>query len=76
MAFRKSSSSGGKGMNSPVGTGDKSGAVAGADGAPKSPGSSFRKSSKSGSISSPVEYGSKGMPSGIKVKHNRPAVLD
>lgn len=73
MAFRKSSSSGGKGMNSPVGSGDKSGAVAGAG---KTPGHSFRKSSGSGSVSSPVEYGSKGMPSGIKVTHNRPAILD
>lgn len=58
---------------SPVGSGDKSGAIAGAG---KKPGSSFRKSSKSGTIHSPVEYGSKGMPSGIKVVHNRPAVLD
>ncbi len=58
---------------SPVGPGDKGGAIAGAG---KTPGSNFRKSSKSGSISSPVEYGSKGMPSGIKVKHNRPAILD
>ena len=72
MAFRKSSSSGGKGLNSPVGSGDGSGAIAGAG---KAPGSSFRKSGK-GSISSPVEYGSKGMPSGIKVVHNRPAILD
>jgi hypothetical protein len=75
MAFRKSSSSA-KGLMSPTGTGDGKGAIAGADGAPSSPGSSFRKSSKSGSISSPVEFGSKGMPSGIKVKHNRPAILD
>lgn len=75
MAFRKSSRSS-DGLKSPVGTGDKSGAIAGADGAPSKPGTSFRKSSKSGTINSPVEYGTKGMPSGIKVKHNRPAVLD
>ena len=72
MAFRKSSR-GPDGLKSPVGDGDKSGAIAGAG---KKPGSSFRKSSKSGSFTSPVEYDGKGMPSSIPVKHNRPAVLD
>jgi len=70
MAFRKSSGSS-KGVVAPIETGAK-----GIGQGDAKPGSNFRKSSKSGSISSPVEYKSKGMPSGIPVKHNRPAVLD
>ena len=63
----------GKRPYSPAGDGDKSGPIAGAG---KKPGDDFRKSAKAGKISSPVEFGSKGMPSGVKVTHNRPAVLD
>jgi hypothetical protein len=69
MAFRKSS--GKAGFVSPQDFGAK-----GIGQGDAKPGSSFRKSSKSGIISSPVEYKGKGMPSAIPVKHNRPAVLD